>query len=85
MMTICNELSNFTFENTFGIILYNVHVYKNYSTEDRKTYNFFSLEELRASFIFLTSFTAIYTYVKPLPEDEIDEITLVVDIYCRER
>lgn len=85
MVTICDELSNFTFENTFGDVLYNVHVYKNYSGEDEKTYSFFSLEKLRESFVFLTSFAAIHTYVKPFPEDEDDETTVVIDIYCRER
>lgn len=85
MVTICDELSNFTFENISSDVLYSVHVYKNYSGEDEKTYNFFSLEKLRESFVFLTSFAAIHTYVKPFPEDEDDEVTLVVDIYCRER
>lgn len=85
MITICYKLSNFTFKNTFGAILYNVHVYKNYSAEDEKIYNFFSLEELRASSVFLTSFASIYTCVKTLLEDRVDGITLIIDIYCRER
>lgn len=84
MITICDTLSGYSFENPCGDIIYRVHVYRTDFLEVDYTYVYGSKKELRQAHLFLRNFASISTYVHP-HIDEHNDVRLVVDIYARIR